>query len=99
MVAMGSGHDKKKRRAKRAASRAMERARRDEARAVEPGAPPPAGPSDAGDPDALVGAPLKPRPNLRSGAVAIPEPTESEERDMAREVAVRLPAAPSGRGY
>jgi hypothetical protein len=40
-------------------------------------------PSDPilGEPDALVSAPLKPRPNRRSGAIAIPEP-ESENEFM-----------------
>ena len=76
---MGSGHDKKKRRAKREASRGLEAARRDEARAlqaVRSSSPPE---PDAGDLEAMVGAPLKPKPHLRSGAVALPEPTEFEE--------------------
>ena len=36
---------------------------------------------DSGGPDALVGAPLKPRPNLNSGAIALPEP-EPERFDQ-----------------
>jgi len=39
-----------------------------------PGDPPPI----FGETDPLVRAPLKPRPNLRSGAIALPEP-ETEE--------------------
>jgi hypothetical protein len=34
---------------------------------------------DSSAPDALKGAPLKPRPHLNSGAVALPEPDESED--------------------
>jgi hypothetical protein len=34
--------------------------------------------SDSGAPDALKGAPLKPRPHLNSGAVALPEPDKSD---------------------
>jgi hypothetical protein len=33
---------------------------------------------DSGAPDALTGAPLKPRPHLNSGAVALPEPDKSD---------------------
>jgi hypothetical protein len=32
----------------------------------------------SGGPDALVGAPLKPRPNLNAGAIALPEPEPAE---------------------
>jgi hypothetical protein len=35
-------------------------------------------PSDSGGRDALVGAPLKPRPHLNSGAIALPEPDEPD---------------------
>jgi hypothetical protein len=34
--------------------------------------------TDSGGPDALVGAPLKPRPNLNAGAIALPEPEPAE---------------------
>ena len=34
---------------------------------------------DSGAPDASNAAPLKPRPHLNSGAVALPEPDESEQ--------------------
>ena len=34
--------------------------------------------SSADEPDAPVRAPLKPKPNLRSGAVALPEPEPEE---------------------
>ena len=33
---------------------------------------------DSGAPDALKGAPLKPRPHLNSGAVALPEPDKAD---------------------
>jgi hypothetical protein len=36
---------------------------------------------DSGGPDALIGAPLKPRPNPNAGAVTLPEP-EPEESDQ-----------------
>jgi hypothetical protein len=35
-------------------------------------------PSGWDEPDAFVGAPLKPRPHLNSGAVALPEPDDGE---------------------
>jgi hypothetical protein len=35
--------------------------------------------SDPAEPDALVGAPLKPRPHLRSGAIALVEPDDPYE--------------------
>jgi hypothetical protein len=35
-------------------------------------------PSDSGEKDPLVGAPLKPRPHLNSGAIALPEPDEPD---------------------
>ena len=34
---------------------------------------------DSESPDALAGAPLKPRPHLNSGAVASPEPDKSDQ--------------------
>jgi hypothetical protein len=41
--------------------------------------PPPAEPLSPADPDAPVLSPLKPRPSLRSGAVALAEPDEQED--------------------
>ena len=38
---------------------------------------------NAADPDALVYAPLKPKPRLSSGAIALPEPEETEEEGLA----------------
>jgi hypothetical protein len=35
-------------------------------------------PSDSGELDPLVGAPLKPRPHLSSGAIALSEPDEPD---------------------
>jgi hypothetical protein len=39
---------------------------------------PPSDPPILGEPDVSVRAPLKPRPNLRSGAVAVSEPEPEE---------------------
>jgi hypothetical protein len=33
-------------------------------------------PEDHSGPDAFVGAPIKPRPHLNSGAIALPQPNE-----------------------
>jgi hypothetical protein len=67
---MGKGRDKRRRNAKR----------KDEVRPVkaEVAKAQPMGGETLGpiDPYAAVLAPLKPRPSLRSGAVALPEPTE-----------------------
>ena len=43
-----------------------------------PKASPHPGDLQAGDLDALVGAPLKPKPHLSSGAIALPEPEDME---------------------
>jgi hypothetical protein len=32
--------------------------------------------TDSGEPDAVVGAPIKPLPHLNSGAIALPEPDQ-----------------------
>src|SRR5579864_4787456 len=46
------------------------------------------------DPDALVAAPLRPRPHLRSGAVALPQPRQPDEQH------VRFPETEAiGSGY
>ena len=39
-------------------------------------------PSASDDPDAPVYSPLKPRPHLRSGAIALPEPVEPDEPEV-----------------
>jgi hypothetical protein len=39
---------------------------------------------NAGDPDALVYAPLKPKPHSSSGAMALPEPEEMEAEGLTR---------------
>jgi hypothetical protein len=63
---MGKGRDKRKRKAKK-----KDNQMRGVARAIpEPSGDPPI----SGEPDAPVLTPLKPKPHLRSGAVAIPEP-------------------------
>jgi len=78
MSSMGSGRDKRRRLAKKDAARVLEAAKRDAARAMKVVSRPP-DQSEAGDHDAMVGAPLKPRPYLRSGAAAVPEPAEFDE--------------------
>jgi hypothetical protein len=70
---MGKGRDKRRRKQKEVARPAK----------VEP---PPAEPLD---PYASVLSPLKPKPPLRSGAIALPEPDEPEFADLT---------APAGRG-
>ncbi len=74
---MSKGRDKRKRLAKKR-------------EAVQPSkteAPPPAD-LQAGDPDALVRSPLKPKPHRNSGAVALPEPEEAEQ-----ELSVHVPVS------
>jgi hypothetical protein len=74
---MGKGRDKRKRKAKK-----KENQTRGVVRTIsEPSGDPPV----SGEPDAPVLTPLKPKPHLRSGAVAIPEPEpESELAAIAR---------------
>jgi len=60
---MGKGRDKRK-------LKAIQRRIIADALAVLRGSDPPI----LGEPDAPVYAPLKPKPNLRSGAVALPKP-------------------------
>ena len=69
---MGSGRDNRRRLAKKDAARLLEAAKRDAARVMKVVSRPPDQP-EAGDHDAMVGAPLKPKPYLRSGGVAVPE--------------------------
>jgi hypothetical protein len=64
---MGRGRDKRKRVEKRRRAATVLRAE------AHPGDLP------TSEPEAFVPAPLKPRPGLRSGAIAIPEPEDSEE--------------------
>lgn len=68
---MGKGRDKRRRKAKKKNQQATH--------ANPPALNPGVGPSALGEPDALVLAPLKPKPHLRSGAVAIPEPEVEDE--------------------
>jgi hypothetical protein len=48
------------------------------------GSRPPSDPPVLGEPDAPIYAPLRPKPNLRSGAIALPQP-ESEDAFMTLE--------------
>jgi hypothetical protein len=71
---MGKGRDKRRRKVKQAESRGIVLSP-----LRSPGdVAPPADSASPLDPDAPVPAPIKPRPHSRSGAVAIPEPTETE---------------------
>jgi hypothetical protein len=66
---MGKGRDKRRRKVKGA--KELDQLMFDlVARATLSGSDPPA----LGEPDAPVNAPLKPKPNLRSGAITLPEP-------------------------
>src|SRR5439155_23740206 len=67
---MGKGRDKRKRKAKKQTLREDIRAIEKAALAKLSGSEPPI----LGEPDAPVHAPLKPKPNLRSGAIALPQP-------------------------
>jgi hypothetical protein len=69
---MGKGRDKRRRSAKR----------KDEGRMYK-SEPPGSGFLDPFDPFAHVLAPLKPKPSLRSGAVALPEPVDDDESFFA----------------
>jgi hypothetical protein len=73
---MGKGRDKRKRKAKKQnlATRAEIARAYAEAEATLGRRDPPA----LEEPDAPILAPLKPKPNLRSGAVALPQP-ESDD--------------------
>ena len=71
---MGKGRDKRRRKTKHAESRGIV-----QGPVRSPGdLPPPADSASTMDPDAPVPAPIKPRPDFRSGAVAIPEPDEPD---------------------
>ncbi len=47
-------------------------------------------PPDPDEPDALVTANIKPRPNRNSGAVSLPEPDESRETLLCSHASGRL---------
>ena len=79
---MGKDRNKRRREAEELNQLTMDEVRRAyaEAEARLPRRDPPA----PGEPDAPVNAPLKPRPNLRSGAVALPEPEPEDPLSMAK---------------
>ncbi len=80
---MGKGRDKRKRKAKgRKAKKRVE----SPARLAEP---PRDDSSTSTDPDALVYSPLKPKPHLDSGAIALPEPDDPQDA-FAKIEAVRI---------
>ena len=67
---MGKGRDKRRRKAQKKTLREGIRAIEKAVLAKLSGGEPPI----LGEPDAPVHAPLKPKPNLRSGAIALPQP-------------------------
>ena len=69
---MGKGRDKRRRKAKNKNLETKGAAIRSIA---EPSSDPPV----LGEPDAPVPSPLRPKPHLRSGAIAIPEPEPEDE--------------------
>jgi hypothetical protein len=79
-VEMGKGRDKRRRKAKQGNTRVRDEVARAYKAALEtlPGSRPANDPPILGEPDAPVGARIKPKPNLRSGAIAIPEPEPEE---------------------
>jgi hypothetical protein len=74
---MGKGRDKRKRMEKRRQAASVPKSE------AHPGDSP------SGDPKASVPVPLKPKPGLRSGAIAIPEPEESEEEITIKSARLR----------
>jgi hypothetical protein len=92
---MGKGRDKWRRNAKKLGKRTKEE--EEIVRAIEAeveyrlkrirkrsSSSPPSDPPVLDEPDAPVRAPLKPRPNLRSGAVAVSEPEPEEVFSVIR---------------
>ena len=69
---MGKGREKRKRKAKKQNQRTRDEVARaySDALATLRSSDPPI----LGEPDAPVCAPLKPKPHIRSGAIAVPEP-------------------------
>lgn len=76
---MGKGRDKRKRRAKKDQQTPVVI----RARSKPSINPPNPGEPISGEPDTPVPSPLKPRPHLRSGAIAIPEPEQEGELVVA----------------
>ena|SRR6266478_5956240 len=92
---MGKGRDKRRRNTKKLGRRTKEEEEIVQAceaedayrlkRLTKPsGSRPPSDPPVLGEPDAPVRAPLKHRPNLRSGAVAVSEPEPEEVFSVIR---------------
>jgi hypothetical protein len=79
---MGKGRDKRRRKANKLNQRIRDEVAHAyaEALATLSGSDPPI----LGEPDAPVYAPLKPKPNLRSGAIALPEPAQEDTFLMLR---------------
>lgn len=79
---MGKRRDKRRREAEELNQLTMDEGARAcaEAAATLPPLDPPA----LGEPDAPVNAPLKPKPNLRSGAIALPEPEPDDALSIVK---------------
>jgi hypothetical protein len=76
---MGKGRDKRRRKVKEA--KELDQLMFDVvARATLSASDPPA----LGEPDAPVNAPLEPKPNLRSGAIALPEPEPEDALSVVK---------------
>jgi len=73
---MGKGRDKRRRKAKKQNQRTRDEVAHAYAEALATLSR--SDPPILGEPDAAVYAPLKPKPHIRSGAIAIPEP-ESDD--------------------
>ena len=72
-TAMGKGRDKRRRKTKK------NETNKPHQKPVPVVSSSPDDSPSLGDPDALVYAPLKPKPTPRSGAVAMPEPHDGED--------------------
>lgn len=97
-LTMGKGRDKRRRSAKKLGQRTNEeeeivraiesevanRLKRIGKRCKRSGSSPPSDPPVLGEPDVSVRSSLKPRPNLRSGAVAVSEPEPEEVFSVIR---------------
>ncbi len=79
---MGKGRDKHRRKAKK--QNLATRAEVARAYAVAEATLRRRNPPTLDEPDAPVPAPLKPKPNLRSGAIALPEPESEDAFSVAK---------------
>jgi hypothetical protein len=78
---MGKGRDKRRRKAKKSETTKSAPRVVVELPSTDP-------PPILGEPDAPVPAPLRPKPHVRSGAVAVPEPAPEDEFEVVHPRAV-----------